>query len=87
VTTLPTRLRAAEVENQMSDADPRAWKIHRNCRGAPRWYQRWLEAWWIICGEWSLHRAWQAGHDHGASCEYRRLIKNGAWRAEVGNRA
>ena len=45
----------------MSDDDPRNFKIHRNRRGWPRWYQRYLEAWWIIRGTWSLHRAWQDG--------------------------
>ena len=34
-------------------------------RGYPVWWHRWLEAWWIITGKWSLHRAWQAGKDRG----------------------
>lgn len=68
---------------QLSEPDPRRFRIHRNKRGWPRWYQRWLEAWWIMTGKWSLHRAWQDGLDHGTDMEYRRLITNGAWRAEV----
>ena len=57
--------------------DPRKWKIHRNGRGRPRWYQRWLEAWWVVTGKWSLHRAWQDGKDLGSLMEYRRIIING----------
>lgn len=65
------------IYNQFSETDPRKWKIHRNRRGTPRWYQRWLEAWWIVTGRWSLHRAWQDGLDHGAKMEYRRTVING----------
>ena len=54
--------------------DPRKWTIHRNQRGWPRWYQRWLEVWWIVIGKWSLHRAWQDGKDYGAQMEYQRII-------------
>lgn len=31
----------------------------------------------IITGRCSLHRAWQAGHDHGTQSEYQRIIING----------
>ena len=58
-------------------ADPRPFRIYRNRRGWPRWFQRWVEAWWIIRGDWSLHRAWQAGHDHGTAVEYQRTVVNG----------
>lgn len=34
-------------------------------RGYPVWWHRWLEAWWIVTGRWSLHRAWQQGKDRG----------------------
>lgn len=51
------------------------------------WFQRWLEAWWIITGEWSLHRAWQQGFDGGSHSEYRRLITNKAYLAEINPRA
>jgi len=68
---------------QANEPDPRRFRIHRNKRGHPRWYQRWLEAWWIVTGGWSLHRAWQDGLTYGTDLEYRRLIYNGAWRAEV----
>lgn len=63
---------------QYVEPDPRKWTIHRNRRGWPRWYQRWLEAWWIITGKWSLHRAWQDGKDLGGRMEYERLITNRA---------
>ena len=56
--------------------DPRPFKIYRNKRGWPRWYQRWLEAWWAISGTWSLHKAWQAGLDYGTRNEYKRIIEN-----------
>lgn len=56
--------------------DPRPWPIYRNRRGWPRWYQRWIEAFWIVTGKWSLHRAWQHGHDHGTTWEFDRIIRN-----------
>lgn len=62
---------------QGKQPDPRKWTIHRNRRGAPRWYQRWLEAWWIVTGKWSLHRAWQDGRDYGTLKEYERILING----------
>lgn len=57
---------------QAHEPDPRRWVTHRNRSGWPCWYQRWLEAWWIVIGKWSLHRAWQDGLDHGAKMEYQR---------------
>jgi hypothetical protein len=57
--------------------DGREWPIHRNSRGWPRWYQPWLEAWLIITGEWSLHRAWQSGRDHGSLSEWQRIVRGG----------
>lgn len=57
--------------------DARPYRLHRNRYGSPRWYQRWLEAWWILTGKWSLHRAWQAGKDQGGVDEWRRIIING----------
>lgn len=56
--------------------ESRGWEIHRDGRGWPRWYQRFLEAWWIITGEWSLHRAWERGKTYGSHSEYERIIKN-----------
>lgn len=41
------------------------------------------EAWWILTGEWSLHRSWQKGLDEGSRLEYRRLITNKAYIAET----
>lgn len=54
------------------------WTTHRDKRGCPRWYQRFLEAWWVVTGKWSLHRAWQVGKDQGGIDEWRRLIVNRA---------
>lgn len=62
---------------QVSDPDPRPFKIYRDRRGWPRWYQPWLEAWWIVTGRMSLHRAWQAGMDYGTAQEYRRTVVMG----------
>ena len=64
------------MSTQAIDADPRKFKIYRNRQGWPTWYQRWFEAWWILTGEWSLHRAWQDGLTHGQHCEWRRVIIN-----------
>lgn len=61
----------------------RPWPIHRDRKGWIRWYQRFLEAWWIIKGEQSLHRAFQCGMDHGTRNEYARLIYNGAAEGEA----
>lgn len=63
--------------SQANCADPRPFKIHRNRSGWIRWYQRWLEAWWAITGQWSLHRAWQAGTEYGRRQEYQRVVMNG----------
>lgn len=57
--------------------DQRPFKIYRDKRGKPMWYQRYLEAWWIVRGGSSLHRAWQAGHDHGTHMEYYRTVVMG----------
>jgi len=62
---------------QAHDPDPRPFKIYRNNKGWPRWYQPWLEAYWIISGRWSLHCAWQEGYDHGRRMEYQRTVING----------
>jgi hypothetical protein len=62
---------------QGASPDPRPWKIHRNKRGWPIWYQRLVEAWWILTGRWSLHSAWQNGKDHGSAREFQRIIVNG----------
>jgi len=63
--------------------DPRPFTIYRNRRGAPRWYQTIVEAWWILTRRHSLHSAWQAGLDEGHRSEYTRLIRNKAYLAEV----
>lgn len=68
---------------QRPEPDPRRFRIYRDRHGTPRWYQRWCEAWWIITGDWSLHRAWQDGVTFGTDMEYRRLITNKAYIAEA----
>lgn len=60
------------------------WPIYRDRRGYVRWYQRALEAWWIITGRWSLFSAFEAGVLRGTAREYHRLIRN---RAAVGEMA
>lgn len=35
------------------------------------------DIWLIITGQCTLHQAWQAGHDHGTTMEYRRTVING----------
>lgn len=57
--------------------DPRDWTIYRGRRGQPRWFQRWYEAWLIVRGAHSLHRAYQIGLDHGTRCEYYRTVVMG----------
>jgi hypothetical protein len=40
----------------------------------------WMAAhdiWLIATGRLTLHRAWQAGHDHGTAMEYQRTVVNG----------
>ena len=64
----------------------RPFKIYRNRRGWPVWYQPILEAFWILTGRLSLHQAWQAGLDEGHCAEYHRLITNRAIIAELGIR-
>lgn len=60
------------------------YPIYRNAKGWPRWYQPFLEAWWVATKKWSLHRIMQFGLDEGHRSEYKRLITNGAWYGELG---
>lgn len=60
-----------------ASAPARPWPMYRTRNGAPRWFQRWLEAFWIVTGKWSLHRAWQHGLDDGSRNEFRRVVING----------
>jgi hypothetical protein len=53
------------------------WRMKLNRRGGPVWWHRWLEAWWIVTGKWSLHRAWQAGKDKGHTDEIQRTLRGG----------
>lgn len=52
----------------------RDWPMYRGKRGGLRWYQRFVEAWLIVTGRWSLHRAWQAGYSHGTKTEWHRIV-------------
>ena len=45
------------------------------------------ECYWVMTGSWSLHRAWQRGLDEGHRLEYRRLITNRAYIAEIKRQA
>ena len=54
------------------------WPIHRDRKGYVRWYQRAIEAWWIVTGKWSLFSAFEAGVLRGTAREYHRLIRNKA---------
>lgn len=69
-------LRQQEV-HQVCEPHPLGFHIWRDRRGWPRFGQRLREAWWIITGEWSLHRAWQKGHDHGHVQEVARQMRGG----------
>lgn len=55
---------------------PLGFHIWRRRNGAVLFAQRVREAWWILTGKWSLHRAWQRGFDGGTQSEYRRSITN-----------
>ena len=62
---------------QTTEPAPRRFTIYRDRRGWPRWFQPYLEAWWIIQGKWSLHRAWQDGVNYGSRMEYERTVVRG----------
>lgn len=69
------KLTAAQRESLSKH--PGGFRIYRNSRGWPVWWQRFAEAWWILTGQWSLHRAWQEGSFQGHSQEYQRIVVNG----------
>jgi hypothetical protein len=50
------------------------WKVWSTWE-ISRW-QRFREAWWALTGKWTLHKAWQAGHNQGARAEYYRVVIN-----------
>lgn len=62
---------------QATEPDPRPFKIYRNKKGWPTWYQRFFEAYWVLTRKHTLHSAWQAGVFHGGKKEYERVIING----------
>lgn len=64
------------VAQQIRPLHPLGFHIWRDKRGWVRWSQRIREAWWILTGKWSLHRAWQVGCDQGSLAEYKRIIVN-----------
>lgn len=53
------------------------WKIHRNHRGWPRWWQRFHEAWLVLSGRYTFWHAWHDGKHEGSRSEYQRIIGNG----------
>lgn len=57
---------------------PGGWPVFFTRIGVlrPRWYQGIIEAWLILSGRWTLHRAWQAGFDAGTRAEYERVVEN-----------
>lgn len=68
---------------QGHEYDNRDWAIYRNRKGSPCWWQRFYEAWLVATDRHSLHRAWQRGVEQGSAMEYRRLITNNAYLAEI----
>lgn len=62
---------------QIYDPNRRPYKLYRNKKGWPAWYQRWIEAWWCITGKYTFHIIWQRGLDEGSLEEYRRIVING----------
>lgn len=62
---------------------PGGWPRYRMLTRRQRAVQRLREAWWILIGRHSLHRAWQVGHDQGCMHEYHRLVTNKAYIAEI----
>lgn len=47
--------------------------------GWPREYSRLREAWWVLTGQWSLHRAWQRGYDQHTSDDSLRRSRTQAY--------
>lgn len=56
---------------------PLGFDIKRGINGWPLFSHQVREAWWILTGKWSLHRAWQKGYDDHASAEFGRQIATG----------
>ncbi len=56
---------------------PGGWHHYPMLTRRQRALQRVREAWWILTGKHSLHRAWQIGHDQGIAHEYQRVVVNG----------
>jgi hypothetical protein len=52
------------------------FRIWRTKRFNVSFSHRVREAFWILTGQWSLHRAWQIGHDQGTQHEWQRVIVN-----------
>ena len=55
----------------------RRGRVYTDLRGNVRWFQRWIEAWWVLTGQWTLHRAWQNGYDDHAVDEAARRMRGG----------
>lgn len=60
---------------------PFKWRIHRNGKGSPRWWQRFYEAWLVITGKYTFWHAWQDGKHAGAMSEYSRMLRGGDFEA------
>lgn len=63
--------------SQVESTNPFPWKVHRNWRGWPCWWQRGYEAWLVITGRYTFWHAWHDGKHRGSSDEYNRVIVNG----------
>lgn len=53
------------------------WKIYRDARGWPRWWQRGYEAFLVLTGRYTFWHAWDQGRHSGSRDEYRRIVING----------
>jgi len=54
--------------SKYQNSDPRHWYQGDNRQS------RWIEAWWIITGKWSLNRVWRDGVGLGISMEYHERV-------------
>lgn len=59
------------MAEQINSGHPLGFHVWRR-----RWLQNLREAYWVLTGKWSLHRAWQRGYDQGSVSEWKRIIIN-----------
>jgi len=71
-------MKALRWYNSNRKTHPGGWTVYFTRLGVlrPRWYQPLYEAWLVLTGRESLHRAWQSGMDFGTAKEYERIIEN-----------